>query len=57
MRSQPSRFSQTGLPGCEARQDLALQRKADQPLKPKTAQAPCDLGLFGDAHTQTEMEL
>lgn len=54
MRSQPS-LSNPSLPGCEARLGEALQRKADAPIKPKAAQAPCDIGLFGDSHQQKEL--
>jgi hypothetical protein len=55
MRSHQSRSSQTDLPGCEHRIGDALQRKADQPLKPQTAQSACDVGLFGDSHKQGEL--
>ena len=54
MRSQPS-LSNPSLPGCEARLGEALQRKADAPIKPKAAQAPCDVGLFGDSHQPKEL--
>ena len=54
MRSQPSP-SNPSLPGCEARQGEALQRKANAPIKPPAPQAPCDIGLFGDAQNQRDL--
>jgi len=50
MPSQPSRFE-----GCEPRLGEALQRKADAPIKPGTAQAPCDIGLFGERQKQIDL--
>jgi hypothetical protein len=31
------------------------QRKADAPLKPAAPQEPCDVGLFGDEHLQSDL--
>ena len=46
------------IPGTEqASLALIVQQRADAPLKPKTAQRPCDAGLFGDSHKQKEMKL
>lgn len=57
MRSQPSRSDQVTMPGCEARQGDALQRRADAPLKPSKPQQPIETGLFGDSHKQGELKL
>lgn len=43
------------IPGAEQRLGDSLQRKADAPLRPRAAQKPTDIGLFGDAHLQTDM--
>lgn len=47
---------QTVIPGA-GRIDIArqLQRKADAPLRPRAAQKPADVGLFGDGHLQTDL--
>jgi hypothetical protein len=47
---------QNVIPGA-GRIDVAqqLQRKADAPLKPRAAQKPADVGLFGDGHLQTDL--
>jgi hypothetical protein len=43
------------IPGADANLGDALQRKADAPLKPRAAQKPADVGLFGDGHLQTDL--
>lgn len=52
MRSQPS---PSNLPGFGDRIGEALQRKADAPIKPRAAQAACDVGLFGDTQNQHDL--
>lgn len=49
MRSQPS------LSNFGDRIGEALQRKADAPIKPRAAQAACDVGLFGDTQNQHDL--
>ena len=47
---------QTVLPGAEKEsQGTQAQRKAEQPLKPKVAQKPADVGLFGDEKDQGDL--
>lgn len=47
---------QTVLPGAEKIGDGELaQRKTDTGLKPKVAQKPADIGLFGDEKDQTDL--
>ena len=54
----PDGAAQAVLPGAERATDAAIaQRRANAPLKPKTAQCPCDAGLFGDSHQQKELKL
>jgi hypothetical protein len=47
---------QNVIPGI-GRRDVGamLQRQADAPLKPRAAQKPADVGLFGDGHLQTDL--
>lgn len=52
----PDGARQCVLPGAERATDATMaQRRTDAPLKPKTAQRPCDAGLFGDSANQEEM--
>ena len=54
----PDGALQSVLPGAERATDAAIaQRRTDAPLKPKTAQRPCDAGLFGDSANQQEFKL
>lgn len=47
---------QTVLTGAERASEATMaQRAANAPLKPKTAQKPCDVGLFGDEANQEEL--
>ena len=47
---------QTVLPGAEKiGQGEQAQRKAEAPLKPKVAQKPTDIGLFGDEAAQADL--
>jgi hypothetical protein len=47
---------QNVIPGIGRRDTGAmLQRKADAPLRPRAAQKPADVGLFGDGHLQTDL--
>jgi hypothetical protein len=47
---------QPQLPGCDHEPSkLLLQRRAGAPLLPAKPQAPCDHGLFGDEHLQTDL--
>lgn len=43
------------IPGAEQRLGDSLQRQADAPLKPRAAQKPADVGLFGDGHLQNDL--
>ena len=43
------------LPGAEQKAAQALQRKANEPLRPRVAQKAADVGLFGDGHLQTSL--
>lgn len=48
---------QFDLPACDhAPSRLLLQRKADAPMRPNKPQRPVDIGLFGDAHAQIDLE-
>lgn len=46
---------QLELAQCGPNQQQQLQRRADAPLLPTKAQAPCDHGLFSDQHKQEEL--
>jgi len=47
---------QTVLPGAEEISRAALvQRKSDQPLRPRVPQKPVDLGLFSDGAQQLDL--
>lgn len=57
-----SRFDHTPIgdqgviPGAEkASTAVLLQRRANAPLRPARWQRPCDEGLFGDRHAQTDL--
>lgn len=39
----------------ETDQKTIAERKWTAPLKPRAEQAPCDVGLFGDAANQTDL--
>lgn len=44
------------LAGAERISDAKLaQRRSDQPLQPRKAQLPCDVGLFGDDRDQVDL--
>lgn len=52
----PDGALQCVLPGAERASDAEMaQRRADAPLKPKTAQRPCDAGLFSDDANQLKL--
>lgn len=52
----PDGARQCVLPGTERASDAALaRRRALAPLKPRAAQAPCDVGLFSDAGRQIDL--
>lgn len=52
----PDGALQCVLPGAERASDAGMaQRRTDAPLKPKTAQRPCDAGLFGDEKDQLNL--
>lgn len=61
MAGEERAFLPFGETGCAytVGYDAALTAKiwANAPLKPKTAQCPCDAGLFGDSHQQKELKL
>jgi len=46
---------QLELSGTEPSLRAALARQAASPLKPKVAQAACDVGLFGDDAAQLDL--
>jgi hypothetical protein len=43
------------LEQCGPDQAGLLKRKAAEPLKPKAAQVPCDVGLFSDSADQLDL--
>jgi hypothetical protein len=52
----PDGALQSVLPGAERATDAEIaQRRALAPLKPKTAQRPCDAGLFSDEKDQLKL--
>lgn len=47
---------QLELPQTEARPSDLAKLKSAAPLKPQTAQKPCDIGLFSDTAKQIDLE-
>ena len=44
------------LPGASPAADgETAQRRAEKPLRPKTPQSPCDIGLFSDDAAQVDL--
>lgn len=44
------------LPGAERARDAAMAaRKAQEPLRPRKPQLPCDIGLFSDDADQLDL--
>ena len=55
-RPDASGAGSLGLANPLSRDQAALaQRKANAPLKPSVAQAPCDVGLFSDDAAQSDL--
>lgn len=46
---------QLDIPQTEERPLAAAMLRGDMPLKPKTAQKPCDIGLFSDEADQLDL--
>jgi hypothetical protein len=56
VRSRSDLPGQLELPDTEPRPIDVAKRQAAAPLKPSTAQKPCDIGLFSDTPKQVDLE-